>query len=102
MVAAWLALPAWGETEKPSLQEFSLGEVIGAGNRCLISGRCLIAAANPAKHVRSDGVEEVIVFEFQILEHCQCGVGSLDLGHRDGAIDRHDRTRSNDQELVVQ
>src|ERR1700730_4116434 len=100
--AARLASAVEGETVKALLQELSLGHIIGSSNRCLISCRCLNVAAKPAQHIRSDGVEEVIVFEVQTLEQCQCGVRSLVPEMCDGAIYHHDWTRSNDHELVVE
>src|SRR5215211_832396 len=80
-------------TERPTtaLQEVALGRVLGAGDRGLVRQRRLGVAAEASQEIGADGVEEVVAVEVEAVDERERRVGPVDLGHRDGAVQRDDR-----------
>ena len=64
--------------------------------------RRLGAAAEPAQQVGADGVEEVVAVEVELVDERERGLRPVDLGDRDGAVERDDRARREREELVVE
>ncbi|MGH3787098.1 MAG: hypothetical protein ACRDRG_11225 [Pseudonocardiaceae bacterium] len=47
-------------------------------------------------------MDEAVVTEVEAVDEGECRVGSLDLGHRDRAVQCHDRARGQRHELVIE
>jgi hypothetical protein len=87
------------------LQEVALGRVLGACDRGLVRQCRLGVAAEASEQIGADGVEQVVAAEITAVEPFHEGerrIRSLDLGHRDRAVEGYDRARGEDEELVVQ
>ena len=54
------------------------------------------------EQVGADGVEQVVALEGEAVDEAQRRVRPVDLGHRDGAVEGHDRARGERQQLVVE
>ena len=64
------------------------------------AARC---AARGAQQIGADGVEQVVALERQGIETASAGAGTVDLGERDGAVQRRRRgPRGERDQLVVE
>jgi hypothetical protein len=87
-----------------ALEERSFSDVVGPGERVVVGGYGFGRAAEPAKQVGSDRVEQVEAAKIagQGIHERQRHVRPVDLGHRDRAVQRHDRAWRKGQQVVVQ
>src|SRR6266542_264200 len=79
------ASSSWSQRLELALQEVALGGVLGAGDRRLVRHRRLAAPAQAA--------EQVVALEVEAVDEGERRIRSLDLGHRDRAVEGHDRAR---------
>ena len=90
------------ELVTPALEVSALGGVLCSRDRHFVGvrgGGCLSEAA---EEVGAHGVESVVVGEVELVDEGQRRRGAVDLGDRDGAVERHDRGRLQGQQVVVE
>src|SRR5438105_4433943 len=90
------------EALSPALEKRTLDRILRARDRRVVCRHCLIGTTKAAKQVGVDDMEHGILVELELLDDRQRRVGSLDLGHRDRPVDRDDRRRREQLQLVVE
>jgi hypothetical protein len=74
----------------PALQETALGGVVAPCDREVVGDHRLLTAAEPLQEVGADRVKQVIPIEVETIDQRQRGVRSVDLRHRNRAVQRDD------------
>ena len=80
----------------------ALGGVLGGGDGGVVCLLRLGAAAEPAEHVGAGGVPCVVARQGQPVDEREGDFRAVQLGDRDGAVERDDRRRVEPGQLVVE
>ena len=85
-----------------AVEELPFGCVVAAHHRRLVCVRGLVPPSEPPEQVGAHGVEHVVILQRQVVDDCEPRRRSVDLGHGDGAMQRHDRRWLQREEMVVE
>src|SRR6476469_1246217 len=84
---------------KPSCEKSPLWFLLGKGQCLLIRRTSLICPAEPAVHIRTGGMRQVIIRQFAMFEHRvnmrQTGLWTIAHGNGNGTIELYDWRRLN-------
>ncbi len=88
-----------------ALQELTLPNIVGAGNRRVVGVRRFAGTVKTPEQVGAYRVEEIVAVEvlpIETIDECQRRSRSVDFGHRNRAVQRHDGTGRERHQLVVE
>src|SRR5581483_1078197 len=89
----------------PPLEELPLRFLLGQRQRFLIRSPSFSRPVQPAVHIGTSGMRQVVIRQSAMLQHCldmgQTHLWTIAHGDSHGAIEKHHRRRLNSHQLVV-